>query len=232
MDSPLSKGNLHIGDTYISEWQHELGRNSWPEFMQHDAVVNTHWPYLYEEFLQFQIGLHNGIEPMAIANTIPLNWTGRDEDLPDAGLNWAMKKAVSDHKSGKVSNLLVAVQILVNPLFRGKEISYTMVDSMKELVISNNIPKIALPVRPTKHGQIFDPWLRVHLNKGGRISGICHKSMVIQGHVEDWKEWTGMDFSSTGNYEIEGALTPISIDLDKDTGIYIEPNVWIIYGLT
>ena len=38
-----------------------------------------------------------------------------------------------------------------------------------------------------------------------------------------------MKFPQSGRYIIEGALNPIEIDIEKDEGVYIEPNVWIVH---
>ncbi len=55
--------------------------------------------------------------------------------------------------------------------------------------------------------------------------------MYVPASVTDWQEWTGLMFPESGEYVIEGALTPIRIDLEKDLGEYIEPNVWVTYHL-
>jgi hypothetical protein len=238
-----------IGEERISELQKTLGANAWPEFMQHDCIVNKYWSDLYTDFLNFQFALFDGQEIVGIGNTIHLNWQGLFAELPDSGLDWAMNKANIDFKSGLKSNLLIAVQILINPKYQSHGISYEMLDIMKDIARTNEIDNIALPVRPTlkcnyplikiddyiswknKEGLAFDPWIRVHLKAGGKIVGICNKSMYITGTVAEWEKWTGMLFPGSGDYIVDKALTPITIDKKKDIGTYIEPNVWIVYVL-
>ena len=72
-----------------------------------------------------------------------------------------------------------------------------------------------------------DSWLRVHERFGGKIIKVCSKAMDIRGSIQDWKNWTGLDFPKSGSYNIDGALKPVEIDLENDEGIYIEPNVWV-----
>jgi len=38
-----------------------------------------------------------------------------------------------------------------------------------------------------------------------------------------------MKFPQSGLYNIPGALNPISMDIEKDEGIYVEPNVWLLH---
>ena len=77
----------------------------------------------------------------------------------------------------------------------------------------------------------FDPWIRVHIKSGGSLVSVCSESMTIRGSVQDWEEWTGLEFHSSGEYIVAHALCPVSIDLEKNMGTYIEPNVWMIHTL-
>jgi hypothetical protein len=77
----------------------------------------------------------------------------------------------------------------------------------------------------------FDAWLRVHARVGARIIKPCHESMVIRGNRAEWETWTGMNFPQSGTYHIPGALNPIEMDLERDEGIYVEPNVWVVHEL-
>jgi hypothetical protein len=55
--------------------------------------------------------------------------------------------------------------------------------------------------------------------------------MSISGTVSDWEKWTGLLFPDSGDYIVDKALIPISVDKKNDIGTYIEPNVWIIHEL-
>ena len=120
-----------------------------------------------------------------------------------------------------------------------------MIRSMVQIGKKHKLKSLIIPVRPTlkkdypltdikqyitwkrEDGQLFDPWLRVHENLGGKIIKVCSKAMRISGTISDWKNWTGMKFPESGKYEIDGALNRVVINLDRDEGIYIEPNVWV-----
>jgi hypothetical protein len=40
-----------------------------------------------------------------------------------------------------------------------------------------------------------------------------------------------MTFAASGQYAVEGALTPVAISLEHDQGVYVEPNVWVHHPL-
>ncbi|MBA7690971.1 hypothetical protein ES703_99508 [subsurface metagenome] len=40
-----------------------------------------------------------------------------------------------------------------------------------------------------------------------------------------------MHFPDSGDYIVQGALTPVLIDCEKKLGEYIEPNVWIVHDI-
>ena len=77
----------------------------------------------------------------------------------------------------------------------------------------------------------FDPWIRVHVKMGGSIVSVCSDSMIIRGSVSEWEDWTGLKFHSSGKYIVDQALCPVVMDLDKNMGIYTEPNIWVIHSI-
>lgn len=80
--------------------------------------------------------------------------------------------------------------------------------------------------QPDNPGLPFDPWLRVHARLGAEILAAAPQSMVIPGTLAEWQRWTGMHFPESGAYVVPGALQPIEIDVERDLGRYVEPNVW------
>ena len=235
------------GEGRIKELQKRLGSATWPEFMQHDEIVNKYWPNLYTHFLNFQFALLDNNEIIGIGNTVHLNWQKSFLELPDTGLDWAIEKACTDYKHGLDSNLLIGLQILINEKFQGHGLSFEMLKIMKNIGKMNGIDTIVLPVRPTLKSNYpliqiddyikwqnndelpFDPWLRVHIKSGGEVVGICKRSMDISGSVSEWEKWTGLIFPGSGDYIIDKALIPVNIDKKNGTGKYIEPNVWIMH---
>ncbi|MCB0075363.1 MAG: hypothetical protein KDE20_28095, partial [Caldilineaceae bacterium] len=60
---------------------------------------------------------------------------------------------------------------------------------------------------------------------------MAHPSMVIDGTVDEWEEWTGLRFPASGDYVVPGALVPVHMDRVANLGRYVEPNVWVRHGL-
>ena len=241
--------NILIGDSKVEQDQVSLGEKTWPEFMQHDSILEGHWPYLYSDFPDFQFAAYWEHKLAGVGNAVPICWNDEFYKLPAGGLDWAIVKAIADRKKGLSPNVLVGVQILINPEMQSKGLSYLFLEQMKALAKKHGMQHVALPLRPTqKHMyplipmeeylswsnedmEPFDPWIRVHIKTGGSIVSVCSESMTISGSVSDWEEWTGLTFHSSGKYIVEKALCPIHIDLEKNMGTYIEPNVWIIHSI-
>ena len=53
--------------------------------------------------------------------------------------------------------------------------------------------------------------------------------MSVPGTVAEWEEWAGMAFPETGTYVVPGALAPVEADRERDEGLYVEPNVWMVH---
>jgi hypothetical protein len=122
-----------------------------------------------------------------------------------------------------------------------------MVKAMRDIAHSKGFRHLVAPVRPNQksmypltniddyiqwtddQGLPFDAWLRVHVRAGGRIIKPCHEAMLIRGTREEWESWTGMKFPQSGPYIIPGALVPMQMDVEKNEGVYIEPNVWTVH---
>lgn len=183
--------------------------------------------------------------PVALANCVPAAF-GRDFDaLPAEGWDWLVESGATNRTDRK--NLLGALAISVPSIHRGKGYAIRMLREMRELSRRRGFEALIAPVRPTlkcdfphvpigeyvgwkdAEGRLFDPWLRSHLSQGGQLIGPCERSMVVNEHVAFWETWAGRRFETSGHYVIDGALVPISIDLERQCGLYQEPNVWVTY---
>ncbi len=60
----------------------------------------------------------------------------------------------------------------------------------------------------------------------------CHEAMTMRGTRSEWESWTGLKFPQSGPYVIPGALNPMEMDIEKDEGVYIEPNVWMVHEIS
>ncbi|MBT7615703.1 MAG: hypothetical protein HN590_00290 [Calditrichaeota bacterium] len=232
----------------LEQLNSELAEICWPEFMRQDPVA-VHFNDLYRNFADFQFGLEEKTTGriVAIGNSIPLFWKMDFENLPDDGWDWVIERGVKDRFTGKVPNMLSAIQVMIIPEFQGKGLSKVMVQAMKDIGVGYGFKTLIAPVRPSQKcehpkmsmeryiklkndkGLPYDAWMRVHASLGARIVKVCPLSMRITGTVEEWEKWTGQSFPETGEYDVPEALVPITIDLSLDMGIYNEPNVWMVH---
>jgi hypothetical protein len=173
---------------------------------------------------------------------------GRSE-LPDAGWDAVIRWAHEDHLAARKPNAVSALEISLTPQVRGAGHSRTMLEAMKDNARARGFADLYAPVRPNeKHlqplapmsayaGQMradglpADAWLRTHVRVGGRIVKVAPCSMTIVGTVAEWSRWTGTTFERSGAIVVAGALAPITVSLEHDHAVYIEPNVWVHHPL-
>ncbi len=221
----------------------------WPEFMRHDPIAIRLWDDLFERFPDYQFALfdHSAHQVVALANSVPLAWNADPALLPEEGWDWAFLQSVEDHAGGSAPHTLCGLQIAIVPDFQGRGLSSRMLQAMRSLAAEKELQRVIVPVRPSMKsrypltpmesyiawrddaGLPFDPWLRVHVRLGGEIVKVCHQAMRIVGSVSEWRAWTGIPFPETGQYVVPGALVPVAVDVEKDEGIYLEPNVWVVH---
>ncbi len=228
-----------------------LAEACWPEFMLHDAIADQYWGKLFEYFSDYQFGLldEGTGRAAAMGNSVPVCWDGSLEDLPEGGWDWAFQQAAQDHETGREANIHCAIQIAIDPAYRGRALSAQMVQEMRAVGRQKGFTQLIAPVRPSQKadyplssidhyvtwldakGLPFDAWLRVHVRLGARIIKVCHESMAISGTLEEWHTWTGLSFPESGPYCVPGALNPVDFDVSADRGRYVEPNVWMVHEL-
>jgi hypothetical protein len=63
------------------------------------------------------------------------------------------------------------------------------------------------------------------------IEEIAPASMVVSGALAEWRDWTGLPFAVSGPVEVPQALVPVHCDVDQDSAVYVEPNVWVRHRL-
>jgi GNAT superfamily N-acetyltransferase len=227
----------------------DISEASWPEFMLHDLVANENWHELFDRFNNYQFALldtHKNCMA-AMGNSLPFYWDYSIQDLPEGGWDWVFLKAIEDHKGGVKPNIQSAIQIAIHPDYQSQGLSASMVNHMRGIAKSRGFENLVAPVRPNlksrypltsiddyirwtnEEGLPFDAWLRVHARLGARILKPCHEAMIIRGSRVDWEKWTGLKFHQSGQYYIPGALQPMVMNVEKDEGVYIEPNVWMVH---
>jgi GNAT superfamily N-acetyltransferase len=229
----------------------DIAVDSWPEFMLHDSIADENWHELFDRFSEYQFALldSESNRMAAMANSLPFFWDHPLEELPEGGWDWVFLKAVEGHKNSVEPNIQSAIQINIHPDYQGQGLSARMVQAMREIGKSKGFENLVAPVRPNQKskypltsiddyitwtndkGLPFDAWLRVHARLGARILKPCHEAMIIRGSRAEWELWTGLKFHQSGQYYIPGALNPMEMDVEKDEGIYIEPNVWMVHPI-
>jgi GNAT superfamily N-acetyltransferase len=230
---------------------YDIGAASWHEFMMHDPVANGNWHELFDRFEEYQFAMLDteSNRMAAMGNSLPFHWDQPLEELPEGGWDWVFLKAIEDHRNGVAPNIQSAIQVAIHPEYQGQGLSMKMIEAMRDIGRTKGFKFLVAPVRPsekskyplirvddyitwkTDEGLPFDAWLRVHARAGARIVKPCHESMTIHGSRQEWEEWTGLKFPQSGTYFIPGALNPIRMDIEKDEGVYIEPNVWMAHEL-
>ncbi len=229
----------------------DLSEVCWPEVMLHDPIANTNWHDLFDRFIDYQFALLDTEtnRMAAMGNSMPFCWEGDISDLPEGGWDWVFLKAIDDHEKGVTPNIQSAIQIAIHPDYQSKGLSSMMVQAMREIAKAKGFKHLVAPVRPNQktnypltsiddyikwtndEGLPFDAWLRVHARAGAKIIKPCHEAMVIRGTRPEWETWTGLKFPQSGEYYVPGTLNPMKMNVEKDEGIYIEPNVWMVHEI-
>ena len=217
--------------------------------MLHDPIANKNWHELFDRFEEYQFAMLDTKtnQMAAMGNSLPFHWNKEISELPESGWDWVFLKAIKDHKQGIEPNFQSAIQVAIRPEYQGKGLSKTMIQAMRAIGQAKGFRNLVAPVRPSEkskypltsiddyitwkndEGLPFDAWIRVHVRLGARIIKPCHEAMTVRGTRAEWEQWAQMKFPQSGLYNIPGALNPISIDIEKDEGIYVEPNVWLLH---
>ncbi|MBN2565328.1 MAG: GNAT family N-acetyltransferase [Candidatus Eisenbacteria bacterium] len=229
----------------------ELNDSSWDEFVRNDAVSARRGNEIYVIFPEYQVAVIEASTRRlaAVGNSVPLAWDDDGSVLPDRGWDWALEEAFRNRGSGQRPATQCALSVSIGEGDRGRGIGAVALEAMKEAGARQGLERMVAPVRPVlksrypltpmeryvdwrrDDGDAFDPWIRVHERAGGEIARICRESMRVEGNVSDWESWTGMRFPESGHYVVPGALVPVGIDVERDTGLYLEPNVWMVHTL-
>ncbi len=225
-----------------------LHAEGWPAFMHADAVAVRYWGDLLSTFAEYQYVLCDDADTLVAAgHAIPLVWDGTVEGLPE-GWDAAIMQGFRDYEQGQAPTALCGLSIVIAPTQQGRGLSELMVRAMKDLAAADGLSRVIIPVRPSlksryplvpmqryiqwrqPDGSPFDPWLRIHQRLGAEVLAVAPRSMVITGTVAEWEQWTGMRFPESGTYPVAGALEPIIIDCEGNSGRYEESNVWVCYS--
>ncbi|HZU73151.1 MAG TPA: hypothetical protein VE990_10330 [Acidimicrobiales bacterium] len=228
----------------------DLSAEVWPEYNRHGDVVGPYWDSLYQVFPDFQFVLYDedADEVLAEGQTIPVAWTGREEDL-GPGIDHSIAAGFDLAGSGGTPDALCALAAEIPPRHRQRGLATVILGAMADLGRDDGLGWLIAPVRPNwkeryplapveryaawtlPSGEAFDPWIRIHLRLGARLGPALPQSMRITGTVAEWESWTGMAFPDPGEYVFPHGLATLRVDRQADVGSYSEPNVWLIHDL-
>lgn len=216
-------------------------------YLNYTQAHQKYYDLILEEFADFQLCLVD-VEselPVALANCVPIPCDWSLNALPAEGWDWLVETGAT--RRSERANVLGALAVSVPPIHRGKGYAARMIQAVHEQCERRGLDAVIVAVRPTvkceyphvpigeyigwtdAQGRVFDPWLRSHVSQGARVVGPCERSMVVEEHIAFWETWAGRRFEASGQYLVDGALVPVSIDLERQVGRYEEPNVWVAY---
>jgi GNAT superfamily N-acetyltransferase len=249
MPAKLTRHSLAEG-SHLRKAARAIEQAAWNEsgYLNYTRAHYDHYSDLLNRYPEYQLCLvdeETGY-PVAVANSVPFAFNDL-KSLPPEGWDWVVETAACTDSDS--ANMLGALAISVPAVHRLKGYGRLLIQALVDLAKAKGLRGVVAPVRPSakvqhpwvpiaeylnwtdEKGRIYDPWLRSHLSAGGRLIGPCERSMVVHEPIAFWENWSRQRFESSGTYPIEGALAPVKIDIDRRTGTYEEPNVWVSYGL-
>jgi GNAT superfamily N-acetyltransferase len=219
-----------------------------PAFMNEGAVLKRLFGRVVAEYSEFLFYAWDDEreEVVGVGHSIPAAWDGDRASLSDGGFDAVLEALFAEEP--QTPTVLCALGITIAPERRGEGLSRRMVERMAEIGRDHGLDTLIAPVRPTlKHrypltpmesyiawrrpdGTLFDPWLRTHERLGAEIAKVAPESGRVIGTVAEWEQWTEMALPESGTYVVPGALVPVEIDRERDEGVYVEPNVWMVHS--
>jgi GNAT superfamily N-acetyltransferase len=236
----------HVERPDLAERAAQAGDEVWPEYNRHGDVVNRFWRRMRVTFPELQFVLYDEEHDDLVAegHTLALPWDGTEEGLP-AGFDGIFERSFGDEPS----TALCAMAAEIWPSHQGAGLAPRLLELMGQIGRSHGYADLLAAVRPSwkaryplvpieayaqwqrEDGLPFDPWIRVHVRMGAEILRPEPRSLKISGTVAEWEDWTQMQFPVNGEYVFPEGLTTVSIDRDRDAGLYYEPNVWLRHRL-
>lgn len=247
MDGPAPE--LHVTRTNSRSWTDaqlaSLFADGFPEFIVGDVAVHAIIPRIRESFPAFDITLvDRDLEPAATGWRVPLAWSGETSALPPTFAEVLGRSLDLFHQGGAADTLVVCGAV-VRPDHKGRGVAEQLLRALCQVATDHDLARVVAPVRPTRKetypllaiedyvalrrsdGLPWDPWLRLHVRMGATITGVAPRAQTMTGTVAQWREWTGLEFPTSGDYIIPRGMAPLHIDRALDLGTYVEPNVWV-----
>ena len=165
--------------------------NTFPAFMNHNAMGDRYWARLYDEFPAFQLALEDGGELVAEVHSLPVRVDG---DLP-AGWDEAFERAETPRPRRRRSP--AAFAILGRRNRRGGGLAGLLIDAARAAAREAGLTAMIAPVRQCwsrlcsfrsrkciewrrGDGSHFDPGSRLWCRRARRSAWAAPKSMLIE----------------------------------------------------
>ncbi|NND73542.1 MAG: N-acetyltransferase [Ilumatobacter sp.] len=226
--------------------------DSWDEFMDHDPIGESLFGSVVREFRHLAVAAIDSSDDIVAHGTAMAFCLDRDgrRTLPDRGWDQALVWAHQDLVRGTEPDTACALEVSVHTEWLGRGLSQLVFAALRDAARAAGFTTLVAPVRPSdKHrepdttmdeyarrtradGLPTDPWLRVHARLGGVIERVAPASQTVSGSLDEWRSWTGLDFSATGPVRVPGALAPVHCFERQGIAVYVEPNVWVRHDLT
>jgi len=221
--------------------------HAFPAIIGESPVIKNCWSKLESYFPSSQLFLMSDQgEVIGFMNTVPFRFEESLDHLPDRGWDWMLMKSIQDFELETTPNYLGGLQVIVRQKFQGQGYSKVILSHAKNYVADSHMNNLIIPIRPTKKHEfpsmtmssyltykpkdkLYDPWIRTHIASGAHVIKVCEQSMIMKGNVHFWESILNQKIERSGQYQLDGALSLIKIDVENDTGEYIEPNIWIKY---
>jgi GNAT superfamily N-acetyltransferase len=222
-------------------------RERWPEFIFHDKVSRQYLPRVEEYFRSYDILVLDEGKVAAGGWGVPLSWDGTLGDLP-SGYDDALVRAVEGHQKHRSANTFSFMAAAVAKAYDKQGLATVVLRELSARARADGMEHVIAPIRPTwkqrypqvpmrdyaawvrEDGLSIDPWIRTHQRMGAQILAPAPESMLIEGSVAEWEEWTGMVFPVTGDYVVPDALNLVHVDREADRATYREENLWLQHG--
>jgi hypothetical protein len=220
----------------------------WPEFIFHDPVSRALVDQATALFPDFNLLVLSDGRIVAGGWGVLVAWDGTPATLPE-GYDGSLTQTVQAAQTASTVNTLVIMATAVRSGHQGQGLARQVLSELKDRARIQELEHVIAPVRPTlksrypltpmlryaswrrPDGSSVDPWIRIHEAMGAWVLGPAPASMRIVGTVAEWEAWTSMVFPESGDYVVPGALDLVTIDVAKDTGEYLETNLWMEHPL-
>ena len=213
--------------------------DQWDEFLDHDPIGESLFGPVVKSFRQLAVAATDSSDEIVAHGTamaLRLDEDGR-RALPDRGWDQALMWAHRDLVLGNEPDTACALEVSVHTEWLGRGLSQQVFSALRDAAQAAGFATLLAPVRPSaKHsepdtsmeeyarrtrsdGLPADPWLRVHARLGGVIERVAPASQTFSGSLDEWRSWTGVDFSTSGPVHVPGGLAPVSCISDRDVAV-------------